>query len=226
MTLNATLTPQSFKYTLQTLPVTLKTMKTATTMKTIKIMKKYILLLLLAFLAIPSAIAHDKDKAKMREELQQFKIDFLAKEMNLTDKEKAEFTPLYKEYDEQRRQAGSEAWKFERELKKNKDASEADYKRLAELQQKAREKDNEIVKKFDSRLESFLTAKQIYQMHQGEEKFFEKMKEMRKKNRDEKHGNAKHDSRPSPKKNKDKKDCPTPCEECPSCPSEDRSPLL
>lgn len=167
--------------------------------------------MLLAVLAIPAAFAQDKDKAKMKEELQQFKIDYLAKEMNLSEKEKAEFTPLYKEYDEQRRQAGAEAWKFDRELKKKKDASEADYKKLSELQQKAREKDNEIVKKFDSRLESFLTAKQIYQMHQGEEKFFEKMKEMHKKHRDGKHGS--HDSK-APKKPKDRKDSPNPDDLC------------
>ncbi|MDE5871549.1 MAG: hypothetical protein K2H22_06395 [Muribaculaceae bacterium] len=177
-------------------------------------MKKYLLLLLFAILSLPSASAQDKDKAKMMEELQQFKIDFLAKEMQLSEKEKAEFIPLYKEYDEQRRKAGAEAWKFERQLKKNKDASEADYKKLAELQKTAREKDNEIVKKFDSRLESFLSAKQIYQMHQGEEKFFEKMKEMRKKHRDGKHHHDKPDSKSAPKKNKDKKDSPSPCEEC------------
>ena len=167
---------------------------------------------MLAFLALPSALAQDKDKAKMKEELQQFKIDFLAKEMQLSEKEKAEFAPLYKEYDEQRRQAGAEAWKFERELKKKKDPSEADYKKLAELQQRAREKDNEIVKKFDTRLESLLSAKQIYQMHQGEEKFFEKMKEMRRKHHDGKHG--KPDSK-APGKAKDRKEPPSPCDDCP-----------
>ncbi len=180
-------------------------------------MKRYFLILLLAILTFPTAFAQDKDKAKMKEELQQFKIDFLAKEMNLSEKEKAEFTPLYKEYDESRRQAGSEAWKFERELKKKKDASEADYKRLSELQQKAREKDNEIVKKFDARLESFLTAKQIYQMHQGEEKFFEKMKEMRKKKHDGRHQDGPHDKKGASKKSKDRKNSPEPCDDCTAC---------
>ncbi len=180
-------------------------------------MKKYLLLLLLAILSGPCLLAQDKDKAKMKEELQQFKIDFLVKEMQLSDKEKAEFIPLYKEYDEQRRKAGAEAWKYERELKKKKDATDADYKKLSELQQKAREKDNEIVKKFDARFESFLSAKQIYNMHQGEEKFFEKMKEMRKNHHGGKHPNGNKDKKPSPKKNKDKKDCPTPCEECTPC---------
>ena len=179
-------------------------------------MKRYLLFLLLTLLSLPATFAQDKDKAKMREELQQFKIDFLAKEMNLSEKEKAEFSPLYKEYDEQRRHAGSEAWKMERELKKKKDASEADYKKLSELQKSAREKDNEIVKQFDARLESMLSAKQIYQMHQGEEKFFEKMKEMRKKHHDGKHGSGKPDAKPAPKKGKDRKDTPAPCEEC--CP--------
>ena len=178
-------------------------------------MKKYLLILLLTLAAIPAAFAQkgeDPNRAKMMEELQQFKIDFLAKEMNLSEKEKAEFTPLYKEYDEQRRQAGAEAWKFERQLKKNKDASEADYKRLAELQQNAKQKDNEIVKKFDARFESFLSAKQIYQMHQGEEKFFEKMKEMRKKHHDGRHGGP--GSKQAPMKAKDRKDSPNPSDVC------------
>ena len=186
-------------------------------------MKKYLLFLLLAVFTLPAVFAqggNKDDRAKMREELLQFKIDFLAKEMQLSEKEKAEFVPLYKEYDEQRRKAGSEAWKFERQLKKNKDASEADYRKLSELQQKAREKDNEIVKKFDSRFESFLSAKQIYTMHQGEEKFFEKMKEMRKKNRDGNHSHGKVDSRPSDRKNKDRKDPPSPCGDCAESPAE------
>lgn len=146
------------------------------------------------------------------EELQQFKIDFLTKEMQLSEKEKAEFVPLYKEYVEQRRKAGAEAWKFDSELKQKKDASEADYKKLTELQQKAREKDNEITKQFNARLESFLTAKQIYLMHQGEGEFFEKMKEMRKKHRDGKHSHAKPDSKNHDKKGK--KENPAPCEKC------------
>lgn len=148
-------------------------------------MKRYLILLLSLLLFVPAITAQNgknNDKAKMREDLQKFKVDFLAKEMNLSEKEKADFAPLYVEYDNERRKAGAEAWKFERELKKKKnEATQEDYKKLSDLQQAAREKDNEVVKKYDARFESFLNAKQIYTMHKGEEKFFEKMKEMRKK---------------------------------------------
>lgn len=67
--------------------------------------------------------------------------------------------------------------------KKEKNASEEDYKKLSELQQETREKINDIDKEYNKKFESFLTSKQIYQMHQGEEKFFSKMKEMRKKHK-------------------------------------------
>ncbi|MDE7420029.1 MAG: hypothetical protein K2N35_07450 [Muribaculaceae bacterium] len=173
-------------------------------------MKKYLLLFLLAILAIPCSLAQGKDKKKMMEELQQFKIDYIVKEIQLSEKEKAEFIPLYTEYDRARRQAGSEAWKFERELKKKKDVSEADYKKLYELQQIAREKDNEIVKTYDVKFEKILSAKQIYTMHQAEGKFLEKMKEMRKKNHDGKHPHDRKDGKPSDRKHNDRKDAPYP----------------
>lgn len=70
----------------------------------------------------------------MREDIQKFKVDYIAQELKLTDKEKAEFTPLYTEYDSEIRKSGEEAFRFERQLKKKKDATDDDYKKLSELQ--------------------------------------------------------------------------------------------
>lgn len=157
-------------------------------------MKKHILLIF-SLLFCVTAFAQKQDRAKMMEDIQKFKIDFLAQEMSLSEKEKAEFTPLYKEYDEEIRKSGSEAFKFERQLKKKKDATEADYKKLSELQKKSRENFDAITKKYDEKFEKILSAKQIYQMHKAEEKFFEKMKEMRKKHG----GDRKHKGNPDKK---------------------------
>lgn len=161
-------------------------------------MKKYILILLALLAFVPAINADDKkDKQKMLEEIQNFKIDFLSKEMNLTEAEKAKFVPLYTEYDNARRKAGAEAWRFERSLKKKKDATDEDYKKLTELQQSAREKGAAIEKEYNKKFEKFLSARQIYQMRQGEEKFFSKMKEMRKKHRK---GDPGHRNGPRPPK--------------------------
>ncbi len=150
-------------------------------------MKKYVTLLLSLLFLIPTVAAQNPtqaDRKKMREDLEKFKIDFITNEMKLSEKEKAEFIPIYKEYSQERRKAGAEAWKMERELEKKKDATPEDYKRLADMQRKAREKDNAITAQYDAKLEKILNAKQIYQMHKAEEKFFDKMKEMRKKHGD------------------------------------------
>lgn len=150
-------------------------------------MKKY-LLLIAAILVCMTGFAQKQDRAKMMEDIQKFKIDYLAKEMSLSEKDKAEFATLYKEYDDELRKTGEETFKFERQLKKKKDATDEDYKKLAEMQKKSRQDFDAVTKKYDEKFEKILSAKQIYTMHKGEEKFFEKMKEMRKKHKgDHKH---------------------------------------
>ncbi len=173
-------------------------------------MKKITLLLLTLILSCSAALADKKDRAKMREDIQKFKVDYIAQEINLSEKEKAEFAPLYNEYDAEIRKSGQEAFKFERELKKKKDATDDDYRKLAELQKKSREDFNKISKKYDEKFEKILSAKQIYQMHKAEEKFFEKMKEMRKKHKGDRNKNKNRHGGVS-KDKKGKTAPPSPC---------------
>jgi len=170
-------------------------------------MKKHFLFIITLLLLSTPSFADKKDRAKMMEEIQKFKIDFLAQEMDLSEKTKAEFAVIYKEYDNELRKTGSEAFKFERELKKKKDATDADYKKLADLQKKSREDFEAVNQKYEPKFESILNAKQIYQMHKAEEKFFEKMKEMRKK-----HGRHNHEGRPGTPDRKGGKHAPQPDE--------------
>lgn len=170
-------------------------------------MKKYISLLFALLMLSQAASAQDNrpDKKKMREDLEKFKIEFITNEMKLSEKEKAEFIPLYREYSQERRKAGAEVWKMERELQKKKDATPEEYKRLTELQRKAREKDNAITAQYDAKFEKILNPKQIYLMHKAEEKFFDKMKEMRKKHGEPPHkDNGKKGNRGDRPKQKEK----------------------
>lgn len=152
-------------------------------------MKKHIIFFLFLVATCAATFAQERDRKKMREDIQKFKVDYIAQELKLTDKEKADFTPLYNEYDSEIRKSGEEAFRFERQLKKKKDATDDDYRKLSELQKKSRDDFNKITKKYDEKFEKILSAKQIYTMHKAEEKFFEKMKEMRKKHKDSRHKN-------------------------------------
>lgn len=158
-------------------------------------MKRYLILFLSVMICSISSFADKKDREKMMDDIQKFKIDFLAQEMGLTEKTKADFAPLYKEYDNELRNTSTAVFKFERELKKKKDATDADYKKLSDLQKKSREDFEAVNKKYEPKFEEILNAKQIYQMHKAEEKFLDKMKEMRKK-----HGEHKNKGDRKPEK--------------------------
>ncbi len=148
-------------------------------------MVKHLLLILLLIIgAATPAVAqkHDKhDRDKMMKELREYKIKFLAQEMDLEGEQKTRFAELYNEMQEKRQDCMREAWKMERNLKKNKDATEADYQAVTDAMSKAKAEDAAIEKAYDEKFSKFLTQKQIFKMKEAENEFRKKMSEMRHK---------------------------------------------
>ncbi len=148
-------------------------------------MTKHLLLILALILGCSASAFAQKHESKkgenMMKELQEFKIKFIAQEIDLKESQKAEFVELYNEMTAKRVEVMRDAWKMERELKKNKDASEADYQAVTDAMTKAKAKDAEIEKSYDEKFAKILTQKQIYKMKEAEENFRKKMAEMRHK---------------------------------------------
>lgn len=148
-------------------------------------MTKHLLLILALIMGCSvSAMAQrsgDKKSENMMKELQEFKIKFIAQEIDLKESQKADFVELYSEMNSKRIEVMRDAWKMERELKKNKDASEADYQAVTDAMTKAKAKDAEIEKSYDEKFAKILSQKQIYKMKEAEEEFRKKMTEMRHK---------------------------------------------
>lgn len=131
--------------------------------------------------AVSAQNSGKKDREKMMKELQEFKLKFLAQEMDLKEDQQAKFFELYNEMCEKRRECMSEAVKLERKVKKNKDASESDYQAAAEAMNKAKAEDLAIEKQYDEKFAKFLSPKQIYKLKAAEGEFRKKMTEMRHK---------------------------------------------
>ncbi len=93
-------------------------------------MTKHLLLILALIIgcsATSFAQKHDGKKGdNMMKELREFKVKFIAQEIDLKEDQKARFIELYNEMTDKRVEAMRDAWKMERELKKNKHATEAD----------------------------------------------------------------------------------------------------
>lgn len=141
-----------------------------------------LLLGLLLIIAIPAA-AQKKSRPEMWKEMQEFKIKFLSQEMELKDSQIKQFSEIYMKMSEEKGALFRETRKLERKLKSNKEATDEDYAAMSKQLTEVKERDAAIDKKYDAQFAEFLTSKQIFKMKAAEEKFREKMHQMRHKKR-------------------------------------------
>lgn len=136
-------------------------------------------MLLVAMVPAYAQQQEKKSKEEMRREIQEFKIKYLAQEMELTDEQKEKFEPLYGRMCTERWQLFQTARQMERKVKKNAQATEADYQAAAKAMTEAREKDAELMKNFDAQFSKFLSSKQMFKMKEAEQDFDKRMRKMR-----------------------------------------------
>ena len=145
-------------------------------------MKKLLLTLffLIGCFSVVSAQGHHgKKNDKMFEEIQEFKMKYLAQEMELKDDQKEKFFKLYDEMSCKRFEVMKPAWELERKLKKNSSATEQQYQEAAEAMAKAKDQCAAIEKEYNEKFSQFLSQKQIFKMKEAEDEFRKKMQEMR-----------------------------------------------
>ena len=127
-------------------------------------MNKLILTLVLILTAVSAAFAGggNEKRHKMMKEVKEFKMKFLAQEMELTDDQRDRFFSLYDAMMAEKHTAFKKVHEMEKKLKTNKDATEADYEAVARAITKSRAEDAEIDRKYDAEFSKFLSQKQIF----------------------------------------------------------------
>lgn len=151
-----------------------------------KEMKRYLLLITLMILGITTVFAQEKngeDRKRMHKEFMEFKMNYLAKEMELRDDQKQQFFSLYEEMSAKRRDCMREAFRLERKVKKQKDATESDYQAVTDAFKKARAEDMAIEDEYAAKFSKILSSKQMYKMKEAEDSFRQKMERMRHNNK-------------------------------------------
>lgn len=150
-------------------------------------MRKVSFLIFLFFTAISFAFPHEDDPLKrerMMKEVQEFKMKYLAQEMELSELQKKKFFELYEEMNESKKECYQEAVVMDRRLKEDKGASDENYQQVRNAFNEANAKWAEIEKQYDDKFAEFLSQKQIYKMKEAESNFrakFDEMKHNRKK---------------------------------------------
>lgn len=147
--------------------------------------KKLLLLFFIALISIPAFAQNSKDDREARKkELTEFKLKYLADEMDLSEDQRKTFNEVYTQMDNERRAIFKKIKEAEKSVA-DKDASEEDYEKASKEISEARDKMVEIDRKYDEKFSTFLTKKQIYKMKEAEESFKEKMRKCRDKKKND-----------------------------------------
>lgn len=150
-----------------------------------------VLIILAGIVCAPVANAHDKDKhgksrEEMRRELREYKLNFLAEEMDLDEAAKAKFAEIFEENFDAQSQLFRESHKAKKELDAKKNPTDEDYNAYQKVQNSVKQREQALDARYRDKLSKVLNSKQMYKLQQGEEKFRAKMQEMkakRKKNK-------------------------------------------
>lgn len=150
----------------------------------------YTLLIILIASFVPAYGQKEKPKSKMemRKEIRAFKINYLAQEMELTQEQKEQFKVLYDRMSAERWKLFKEARIMEHRVKKNPAATEAEYQAAANAMTEAKNKDADLMKKYDAEYAKFMSAKQIFKLKEAEQEFDQRMRKMHQERKSARHG--------------------------------------
>lgn len=150
-------------------------------------MKKFVIFILLVIACTGYSFAQKEDDSKKEQrmrEVQEYRMKYLAQEMELTEVQKKKFFEVYSEMSGAKKQCYKNAMELERKVKHDKDATEQDYQQLTEALNNANTEWADTEKQYNDKFSEFLTQKQIYKMREAEANFrarFDEMKHNRKK---------------------------------------------
>lgn len=161
-------------------------------------MKRFLLLLVVCLCSWALSAKADNmcNSPEKQREFKEFKMKYLAQEMELKESQREKFFELYDKMNEEKRAAFAKVHKMEKKMRAEKDLTDADYEQFQALMNEARAKDLEIDKKYDAEFLKVISTKQLYKFKSAEFKFRDKMREMR----DSKKSKKNHKNKGSNKK--------------------------
>lgn len=132
--------------------------------------------LIVTIMTVAPAYADGRPSKEQRDrwfkEMQQYKREYLVKEMDLTDEQKAKFLPVYDNMEQEIRRLHNETRQLVRDVDKKGDKATAlEREKAAEASFELRSKEGAIEMKYYKEMKSFLSPDQLLKFKKAEDKF-------------------------------------------------------
>lgn len=148
-------------------------------------MKRYILTIIAALLVAAGAMAQNKpDKAKRDQwnrEMQQAKLEFMAKELKISDAQKDKFNQTYNAMQAELNKLRTETHAMTKAVEKKADATDLEYEKAAEAMFEFKQKEGAIEMKYYPEFRKILSKEQLFHLKKAENKWTKELMKHRKR---------------------------------------------
>ena len=133
---------------------------------------KRILLIATIIIGITQFFASAQDKSEHRkkwmQEMNNAKIEFMNKELKITNEQKDQFNKLYKAYQEELHKIRRETRALEKNINSKKDVTDLEYQKAAEAMFELDANVGNINKKYFEQFKKILTPQQLFNFQKAE----------------------------------------------------------
>lgn len=135
-------------------------------------MRYFLLLLLACALNAMSQGVIPPERAAWMKEMQQYKNDYLSKQLELRPEQREKFLSLYNAMDDQVRALMDETRAIERQVEEKKGkVSDLEYEKAAETLYESKGRENEIEMRYFKQFKAILSPKQLFKLRGAERDF-------------------------------------------------------
>lgn len=129
----------------------------------------------------------DKPRHEMRREMQEYKMKFLAKEMGISGEKQAKFFEAYIAFAKTQDALFEEMRKARNTLERKSNPADADYESFRKTQNSVKDRETAADAEYRKALDKILTPRETFLLQEGENKFREKMQELKAKHKSRGH---------------------------------------
>lgn len=154
-------------------------------MKKVTVLFAFLITLLVLPVVSQAQRPSGRDRESWMKEIQQYKSDFIAKKLDMTDEQRAKFMPLYNSMDEEIRKVQEESEQLSHQIiAKDGKATDLEYEKAAEAMYELKGRENNIEMKYFDEYKAILTPVQLFKLKDAEKDFTrELMKQHRRRAR-------------------------------------------
>lgn len=127
---------------------------------------------------------HQGDRQRWMKEMRQYKAEFIAKSLKLSDEQRQKFIPLYEEMEAQTNELQDQVRRMEKSVTEKGDkATDLELEKAAEAMTELKGKENVVEMRYFAEFKKVLDKRQLFQIKSAERKF---TKELMRHNRQSK----------------------------------------